>query len=319
MRRRRQKEEKPVPTFYEKIRDFGNPRSWWRYITDGLEDGLIQFAQQNASILAIAAYTVAKATGITVKSGNTGLLFSFGRAKQEIAPGFRFLIPFLQIVKTVPTRQRTLDLPAQRVTTFDGLVYLVDANLVYQITDIRKALIEIDDLAKGMRQVLVLSVQEVLRNSGRESIQVAKDIDGRLESAMAVRLKPWGVDLIHAGFTSITPSPTTLKLVQLGARVESRRKGIDLLESVTGRPLALALIGTPHRFITRAGLLREREIDRRRHRRMRRTLRTEIKRSGLKLSPKERSRLVHKTSTYAGFKGVLGDTRSRTAPTTKSS
>ena len=74
----------------------------------------------------------------------------FGRARRELEPGFHLLIPFLQRARRMPTRSRTLDLPAQRVATHQGLVYHVDANLVYRVTDVRKAMIQVDQIEKGM-------------------------------------------------------------------------------------------------------------------------------------------------------------------------
>lgn len=278
-------------------------------IRTGLRTWLIDFVQQNASLLVLVAFSIARATAVTVESGHTGLLFSFGRAKGTVSPGLKWLIPFLQIVRTAPTRQRTLDLPAQRVTTHDGLVYLVDANLVYRITDIEKALIEIDDLIKGMRQVLVLSVQRVIRSSERAVLRDREDMDRRLLEAMAEHLELWGVEVVNAGFTSVTPSPVTLRLVQLGARVETRRKGLEQLETVTSRPLALALLGTKQRTVRRTELQREREIHSRRARRVRRLFRDEVARSGLVLGSRARHDLLLQLRTEAGLAGVLRDSR----------
>ena len=305
-RRQEESEEDKFSSVPEPLRSLLNGTwSWWDAFRAGFKESALQFIQQNSSVILIAVFSLVKATGVTVKSGHTGLLFSFGRAKREIPPGFRLLIPFLQIVRTLPTRQRTLDLPAQRVTTLDGLVYLVDANIVFRVVDVRKALIEIDDLLKGMRQVLVLSVQEVLRNTERDSLRVPEKMDKALEDAMAILLEPWGVELINAGFTSITPSPATLQLVQLDVRVNTRARSLDQLNLHVPEGLALPLLGTPQRIITRSQVLAEREIVRRRHRRVRRVLRTELKRSGLKISSKEHARLRRKIRIEAGMSGVL--------------
>ena len=306
-RRQEESEEDKFASVPEPLRSLLNGTwSWWDAFRVGFKESAFQFVQQNSSVILIALISLGKATGMTVKSGHTGLLFSFGRAKQEITPGFRWLIPFLQVVRTVPTRQRTLDLPAQRVTTLDGLVYLVDANIVFRVVDVRKALIEIDDLLKGMRQVLVLSVQEVLRNTERDSLRVAEKTDKALEKAMAVLLEPWGVEVINAGFTSITPSPSTLPLVQLGMRVKTRARSLKQLNEHLPEGLSLPLLGTPQRIITRSQVLTEREIVRRRHRGVRRVLRNELKRSGLKISTKEHAQLRRKIRTEAGMSGVLG-------------
>ena len=117
------------------------PTSWW----EGIYEYLRYFItpDQLGYLIAIVTATVVRAMGVTIKSGETALLFSFGRARKELQPGFHLLIPFLQVARKMPSRSRTLDLPSQRVVTNEGLVYHVDANLVYRIVDVHKAVVEI--------------------------------------------------------------------------------------------------------------------------------------------------------------------------------
>jgi hypothetical protein len=216
---------------------------------------------------------IVRAAGKTVVSGHTGLKFSFGRATREVAPGFHPLIPFLQVIRTLPTRDRTLDLPQQRVTTRDGLVYDVDANIVFRVVDVRRALIEIDDLDKGMIQMLGLGVQEVLRARERSSMYVSDDLDAALGATMTRRLEPWGVDVQRAGFTSIKPSPRTLRVTQLTSRVGERERMLALLEQRgVPRNQSLALLGASSMPRNRTRKLRRLELARRRARRVAVTL-----------------------------------------------
>lgn len=194
-----------------------------------------------------------RATGATILTGQTGVLFSFGRVKRELQPGFHIMLPFLQIAARVATRQRTLDLPSQRVVTAQDLVYLVDANLVFRVVDPTKALVEIDDLDKGMLQMLGLSVHEVIRNAPRERISASGALDDELVANIQARLAAWGVEVEHAGFTSVTPSPQTLRITQFARRTEERLRMLAQLEE-GGVPhrRALALLGPRTRVVPRA-------------------------------------------------------------------
>lgn len=269
---------------------------------------ILELLRDHLYLVGVALLSVIRATGVTVQSGTNGLLFSFGRARAVLQPGFRPLLPFLQVVRTIPTRQRTMDLPAQRVTTRDGLVWLVDASLVYRVTDVRKALIEIDDLAQGMRQMLVVSVQEVLRDSERAELRGTQELDARLALAMAPRLAPWGVEIERAGFTSVTPSPKTVLLTQLAQRVGERSAALERAEAVLPRPLALALLGTSRTVRRRARLAREREILARRGRRVLRLFRRALPRlRERELDARSQARLRRELMADAGLGGVLGD------------
>lgn len=219
--------------------------------------------------VAAIAWATVRAAGRTVQSGNTGLKFSFGRAVRVVEPGFHLLVPFLQVIRTLPTRSRTLDLPSQRVTTLDGLVYDVDANLVYRVVDVRKALIEIDELERGMLQVLGLAVQEVLRARGRAELYASAALDGELSGLMAARLAMWGVEVERAGFPTIHPSRETVRVTQLAALGAERRGALSRLRaSGTSETSGLALLGLPTRVLTRTQLLAERSLGVRRRRRL---------------------------------------------------
>ena len=197
----------------------------------------------------IVGAAVVRAMGVTVLSGETGLLFTFGRARHELQPGFRLLIPFLQVVRRMPSRSQTLDLPAQRVVTYEGLVYQVDANLVYRVVDIHKAVIEIDDLRKGMLQFLGLGVQETLRAMKREELNNSEELRRRLTEVLEANLAPWGVQVEQAGFTSITPSARTLRVTQFARSTNERVRVLQRIEQGgVGRASALGLVGTRRRF-----------------------------------------------------------------------
>jgi regulator of protease activity HflC (stomatin/prohibitin superfamily) len=243
-----------------------NLAGWARWMWEDLY-------QQLSYVLVFLVAALVRAAGKTVQSGQTGLKFSFGRATRVAGPGFYPLIPFLQVMRIVATRDRTLDLPEQRVTTQDGLVYDVDANLVFRVVDVRKALIEIDDLDRGMHQVLGLSVQEVLRQRARGELHVSSDLDQVLARALAERLAPWGVEVRRAGFTSITPSDRTLRVTQLVAATDERARLYAAL-SASGAPpgAALALLGTQLFPVPRAHQLRRLALAQRRARRVRAAL-----------------------------------------------
>jgi regulator of protease activity HflC (stomatin/prohibitin superfamily) len=204
-----------------------------------------QFKEDLVFIVVATVAAFLRAMGVTVETGWTGLRFDFGRAKRELNPGFHFLVPFVQTARRIPTRSRTMDLPAQRVTTYDGLVYLVDANVVYRVTDVRKALIQVDDLERGMLQMLGLAVQEVVRAASGAECNTAGALDARFVAGVGRRLLVWGVTVESAGFPSIRPSPRTLRITQLSNTVDARRSQLSALEPLIGdRRAALALVGT---------------------------------------------------------------------------
>src|ERR1700731_4916877 len=96
-------------------------------------DYLIEHIQAHPvwTIMALVAFV--RLWGTVIQTGWTGVLFVLGRARRTLEPGFHFLLPLVHFVRKTPVRSITLDLPKQRVTTLDGLVYEVDASVVYRV------------------------------------------------------------------------------------------------------------------------------------------------------------------------------------------
>jgi hypothetical protein len=218
----------------------------------------VTFAKENPLVTAAAIATLVRACGATVSTGQTGLLFTFGRRSRRLEPGFHPLVPFVQVARIVPTRSRTLELPDQSIVTSDGLVFRCRANLVWRIVDIEKALIEVDDLERAMHDMLVVAVQRALCGLERDQLRRSPELDERLHALMEPILAPWGVAVERAGFQSIAPSPRSLRVTQLRERVHARCAGHESLLMLGVEEIAaLGLVGTrelPRRRAVRARL-----------------------------------------------------------------
>ncbi|MEZ6003329.1 MAG: SPFH domain-containing protein [Planctomycetota bacterium] len=178
-----------------------------------------------------------------VKDGQHALRFTLGRARAVVGPGIHFKIPLIQTFHTEETKHTTLDLLPQVIQLRDNLVYEVDCKLVYQIVNLRKAVIEVDELVAGLQNRVVIAVQEVISAQDRHSVT---EVEGLCE---AVRTKlrdvedQWGVRILQFGFSNLSPSPTSLEITQL-EMLALEKKG--LYERLTGEGLseeaAVALI-----------------------------------------------------------------------------
>jgi hypothetical protein len=188
--------------------------------------------------------------GITIQTGQTGVLFSWGRPRRLLEPGFHPLIPIFQTARVMPTRSVTLALPPQRVTSADGLVFDADATLVCRITDPIKATIEIDDLRAGCLTALSLACAEVIAHKTRADIAAKQGLDDELSRRVQADLDRWGVTVEQAGFNTIAPTRTTTRLSQQAKRLRERAGALKLLLAA-GVPTgaALALLGTTKQVI----------------------------------------------------------------------
>lgn len=152
---------------------------------------------------------------VVVYDGQHALRFTLGRAGAVVGPGIHFKFPIIQNYKVRETKHTTLDLDPQVIQLKDDLVYEVDAKLVYQIVDLRKAMIEVDDIVQGLRNRVAMAIQRVVKAQDRESIRNVPRIIATVREELMPIEAQWGVYIHEFGFSNLSPSPATLEVTQL--------------------------------------------------------------------------------------------------------
>lgn len=176
------------------------------------------------------------ATGlfVIVYDGQHALRFTLGRARAVVGPGIHFKIPFLQTFRVEETKHTTLDLEPQTIQLNDNLVYEVDCKVVYQIVNLRKAMIEVDDLVTGLQNRVVIAIQQVVSRQDRSTVTDVDRMCDEIRSELRSVEDQWGVRILQFGFSNISPSPTTLEITQLELLAQEK---LDLFGRLRGEGL----------------------------------------------------------------------------------
>jgi regulator of protease activity HflC (stomatin/prohibitin superfamily) len=152
---------------------------------------------------------------VVVYDGQHALKFQLGRAVGVVGPGVHFKFPIIQRFQVQPTKDTTLDLAPQVIQLSDDLVYEVGAKVVYQIVDLRKAVIEVDDLVAGLKNRLVIIVQNVVKAQDRFTIRDMARMVDEVKQALRPVEQQWGIKIHEFGFSTLSPTPETLEITQL--------------------------------------------------------------------------------------------------------
>lgn len=190
---------------------------------------------------------------VVVYDGQHALKFTLGRAKAVVGPGVHFKLPIVQSFRIEETKDTTIDLEPQTIQLRDDLVYTVGAKVVYQIVDLRKALIEVDDLQKGLKNRLVLAVQKVVNSQDRRSIRLTDVMMAAVRRELAPVEQQWGFQIHEFGFSTFSPTPETLEVTQLERLAEEklglfvRFRGEGLSEQAAVSLISGAVVAIPSR------------------------------------------------------------------------
>ncbi len=159
---------------------------------------------------------------VIVYDGQHALKFTLGRAGMVVGPGVHWKWPIVQAYRVRETKDTTLELEPQTIQLRDDLVYEVGARAVYQIVDLRKAMIEVDNLVTGLKNRMVLAVQRVVKAQDRESIRDMPRMVEAVKLDLTVIEQQWGVKIHEFGFSTFSPTPETLEITQLRKLAEEK-------------------------------------------------------------------------------------------------
>lgn len=159
---------------------------------------------------------------VVVYDGQHALKFTLGRAGHVVGPGVNWKWPIFQKYVVKETKDTTLELEPQTIQLRDDLVYEVGARVVYQVVDLRKAIIEVDDLVRGLRNILVMVVQRVVKGQDRESIRDLPAMVAQVRHELEPVERAWGVRVHEFGFSTFSPTPETLEITQLRKLAEEK-------------------------------------------------------------------------------------------------
>jgi regulator of protease activity HflC (stomatin/prohibitin superfamily) len=194
-----------------------------------------------------------------VHEGERGIKLTFGRAKRDregkpviIEPGFVILVPFVQSLASHHVRQQSYRFPEQHVTLKDGLIYQVAGMVIFKVTDVYKALFDIESIDHSIDDLGMAAIRDELQQLNHEDLQDLTAVSKKLHERVRERANEWGIDIIQFSLPECAPTPETANLINAALGVNLRLKALqdglkkhDLSLDRIDPNFAAVLIGVP--------------------------------------------------------------------------
>ncbi|HUD11558.1 MAG TPA: slipin family protein [Candidatus Saccharimonadia bacterium] len=132
-----------------------------------------------------------------VQQYERGVIFRLGRVRPNIKqPGFRVIIPLVDVMRKVNMRTITMPIPSQKVISKDNVSIDVAAVAYYRVTDPTKSLIEIENVTVAMNQRAQTTVRNVVgRHMLDEVLSSTDKINDLVKELLEGTVLQWGVEL----------------------------------------------------------------------------------------------------------------------------
>ena len=129
-----------------------------------------------------------------VKQWETALKFTLGKYDGTKSAGLRFIVPGIQRLVRVDTRVRSRDLTQQAVITSDSVTATVDAVLYYKVVDPEKAVLNVEDFERAIRDRAKVVLRDVIGETSLTDVLTHREeVAAKVRVAVEQFVAQWGL------------------------------------------------------------------------------------------------------------------------------
>jgi regulator of protease activity HflC (stomatin/prohibitin superfamily) len=177
-----------------------------------------------------------------VKQYEQGVLFRLGRVQGPRAPGFRLIIPFVDVLHRVSLRIVTMPIQSQGIITLDNVSVDVSAVAYFRVTDAVKSVVAIENVNEAINQIAQTTLRKVVgQHTLDQTLSETDKINLDIRKILDVSTAAWGVEVTLVELKDIQ-LPDSMKRA-MARQAEAEREKRAKIINAEGESLAAAALG----------------------------------------------------------------------------
>jgi regulator of protease activity HflC (stomatin/prohibitin superfamily) len=177
-----------------------------------------------------------------VKQYEQGVLFRFGRVLGERPPGFRLIIPFVDVLHRVSLRIITMPIQSQGIITRDNVSVDVSAVAYFKVVDAVKSVVAIENVYTAIDQIAQTTLRKVVgQHTLDQTLSETDKINLDIRAILDVTTVEWGVQVTLVELKDIQ-LPDSMKRA-MARQAEAEREKRAKIINAEGESLAAAALG----------------------------------------------------------------------------
>ena len=192
-------------------------------------------------VLALLLLAAALAARI-IKQYEQGVLFRLGRVIGQRDPGFRLIIPFVDVLHRVSLRIVTMPIQSQGIITRDNVSVDVSAVAYFKVVDAVRSVVAIENVHAAINQIAQTTLRKVVgQHTLDETLSETDRINLDIRSILDGSTLDWGVEVTLVELKDIQ-LPDSMKRA-MARQAEAEREKRAKIINAEGESLAAAALG----------------------------------------------------------------------------
>lgn len=176
-------------------------------------------------IWAIIIYTI---LGLkVVKQYERGVKFTLGKFTKIMDPGLRIVWPVIQSWERVDIRVKAVDVPDQDCITKDNISVNVNAVIYYQVSDAKKAIIEVERYFWAISQLAQTTMRNIVGEVELDELLSERDkISERIRDIIDKASDPWGIKVQNVDLKDVLLPQDMKRTISKQAEAEREKRAV---------------------------------------------------------------------------------------------
>lgn len=148
-------------------------------------------------IIALVFATILLLTSVKIiKEHEQGVLFTLGQYTATRDAGIQIVIPTIQNIIVVDTREQTEETDGKNIITQDGLTININATISYKVVNSEHAINEVQDYKAATKAAVEKSIKNDLGRFDQDEIfETRHEIKQDMQTRLNAETKNWGVQI----------------------------------------------------------------------------------------------------------------------------
>jgi regulator of protease activity HflC (stomatin/prohibitin superfamily) len=212
-------------------------------------------------LLVLALGLLAKSVTV-IHQAEKGIVERFGRFKETLEPGLKFIVPFIDsLIIRIDMRETVLDIPPQPVITSDNVTVTIDAVVYYFVSDAKAVRYEVANFYNAVSKLAQTNIRNVV---GEMSLDASLSSRERINAALTITLDEatdkWGVKVTRVEVKEIEPPRDISDAMSKQMKAEREKRATILEAEAYKEKQILEAEGDKQNAILKAEGNRQREI-----------------------------------------------------------
>ncbi len=181
-------------------------------------------------IIVVLAIVMLVKSIVVIHQSQKGLVERFGRFKETLDPGLRFIIPFVDSVVTrVDMRETVLDVEPQPVITMDNVTVNVDAIVYYFVTDPKAVRYEVANFYAAVTKLAQTTLRNLIGEMALDETLTSRErINGAMREVLDEATDKWGVKVTRVEVKEIEPPRDISEAMSKQMKAEREKRAVIL-------------------------------------------------------------------------------------------